>query len=88
MQCGKETERIIQVFKETQTKVAVRTKNTIKNLIKPWPQRDKYVHQMRYMNFPLKYIGHEAVHSPPPSADVNKTGAIPRLSHVSSWHST
>jgi hypothetical protein len=40
MHCGKETKRIIQVFKETQIKVAVRTKNTIQNLIKSWPQTD------------------------------------------------
>jgi hypothetical protein len=35
----------------------------------------------------VKRISHEAHHSPPSSAEVKNRGAIPPLSHTSSWHS-
>jgi hypothetical protein len=36
----------------------------------------------------LKQLGYEADHSPPSSAKVRNDGAIPPLSHMSSWHSS
>lgn len=39
-------------------------------------------------SFPsVKHQGCQADHSPPPSAEAKKGGAIPPLPHVSSWHS-
>jgi hypothetical protein len=58
---GKETKGIAKLFKETNIKLAFRTKNTIQNLVKPRLQQDEYensgVYQMRCMDCPLKYIG-------------------------------
>jgi hypothetical protein len=34
---GKETRKIMKFFKNTQIKVAFRTKNTIQNILKPQP---------------------------------------------------
>jgi hypothetical protein len=33
----------------------------------------------------LKRLGHEAEHSPPSSVMIKKGGAMPPLSHMSSW---
>jgi hypothetical protein len=35
----------------------------------------------------VKRLGREADHSPPPSGEIKKGGAIPPLPHMSSWHS-
>jgi hypothetical protein len=35
----------------------------------------------------VKLQGHEADHSPPSSPEVKKVGAMPLVSHMSSWHS-
>jgi hypothetical protein len=35
----------------------------------------------------VKWEGRDADHSPPSSAQVKNDGAIPPLSHISSWHS-
>jgi hypothetical protein len=35
----------------------------------------------------VKRPGHEANYSPPSSAEVKNSGAIPPLPHMSSWHS-
>jgi hypothetical protein len=57
--CGKETQGIAKLFKETNIKITFRTKNTIQRLVKPCLQRDEYekrgVYQMRCMDCPLKY---------------------------------
>jgi hypothetical protein len=54
---GKETKEIAKLFKETNIKIAFRTKN----LVKPSLQQDEYensgVYQIRCMDCPLKYIG-------------------------------
>jgi chromosome condensin MukBEF complex kleisin-like MukF subunit len=61
MYYGKETKEIAKIFKETNIKIAFRTKNTIQNLVKPRLQQDECensgVYQMRCMDCPLKYIG-------------------------------
>jgi hypothetical protein len=58
---GKETKEIAKLFKETNIKIAFRTKNTIQNLVKPRLQQDEYensgVYQIKFMDCPLKYIG-------------------------------
>lgn len=38
---GKETKEMAELFKETNIKIELRTKNTIQNLVKPRIQRDK-----------------------------------------------
>jgi hypothetical protein len=51
----------MKLFKETQIKVAFQTRNTIQNIVKPYPQTDKYkkngIYQIKYMDCPLKYVG-------------------------------
>jgi hypothetical protein len=58
---GQETRAITKLFKDANIKIALRTKNTIQNLIRPHQQQDKYeksgVYQMKCMDCPLKYIG-------------------------------
>jgi hypothetical protein len=58
---GKERRKITILFKETQIKVAFRTRNTIQNIVKPHSQRDKYeksgIYQMNCMDCPLKSLG-------------------------------
>jgi hypothetical protein len=58
---GNETKEITKLFIETNIKIACRTKNTLRNLVKPLIQRDEYersgAYQMRCMDCPLKYIG-------------------------------
>jgi hypothetical protein len=55
-------------------------------------QTDSGAHQVSYPmgtggSFPgVKWQGREADHSPPSSAEVKKGGAIPPLTHMSSWH--
>jgi hypothetical protein len=53
---GKETKIITEHFKDTQIKVALRTKNMIQNLIKLYLQTDKYEKSGIYQ-MPTKYIG-------------------------------
>jgi hypothetical protein len=56
---GKEEK--LQKFFRTQIKAAFRTRNTIQNILKPWPQTDKYsrsgIYQMKCPDSPLRYIG-------------------------------
>ncbi|PNF31380.1 hypothetical protein B7P43_G10054 [Cryptotermes secundus] len=57
----KEVRKITKLFKDTQIKVAFRTRNTIENILKQKPQIDKYnksgIYQMKCVDCPLKYIG-------------------------------
>jgi hypothetical protein len=39
---GKETRNIAKLFKETEIKIAYRTRNTIENILKHQPKIDKY----------------------------------------------
>jgi hypothetical protein len=39
---GKETKKVTKLFKETQIGTALRTRNTIQNVVKPLPLTDKY----------------------------------------------
>jgi hypothetical protein len=58
---GKEVRTITKLFRDTQIKIAFRTKNTVPNLLKPYPHIDKYsrsgIYQMKCLDCPLKYIG-------------------------------
>jgi hypothetical protein len=51
---GKRTKEITKLFKETNIKIAFRTKNTIQNSVKPRIQQDEYeeggMYQMRCMD--------------------------------------
>jgi hypothetical protein len=57
----KEVRQITKLFKDTQLKVAFRTRNTINNILKHYAQIDKYnnsgIYQMKCVNCPLKYVG-------------------------------
>jgi hypothetical protein len=59
--CGKEVLQITKLFKDTQLKIAFRTRNTINNILKHHTQTDKYnnsgIYQMKCLDCPLKYIG-------------------------------
>jgi hypothetical protein len=58
---GKEVRKITKLFRDTQIKIAFRTKNTIQNILKPQPHIDKYsrsgIYQIKCLDCPLKYIG-------------------------------
>jgi hypothetical protein len=41
--------------------------------------------EARALSLGVKGLGREADHSPPSSAEVKNDGAIPPLSHTSSW---
>jgi hypothetical protein len=46
-------------------KVALRTQNTIQNIIKQHPRTDKYnrsgIYQMKFLDCPLRYIGQKNI---------------------------
>jgi hypothetical protein len=58
---GKETGKITKLFKETQMEVALQTRNTIQDIVKPHSQIDKYetsgIYQIKCMGWPVKYVG-------------------------------
>jgi hypothetical protein len=58
---GKETRKITNLFRDTEIKIAFRTRNTVQNTIKPPTQTDKYeksgICQMKCLDCPLRYIG-------------------------------
>jgi hypothetical protein len=59
MHCRKEAKKIMKRFKGTQIILVLRTRNTIQNMAKLYPQTDGYekkVYQMKSMGCPLKYI--------------------------------
>jgi hypothetical protein len=57
---GKEIRKIKKLFKDTELKIAFRTRNTIQN-IGPTTQTDKYeksgIYQIKCLDCPLKYKG-------------------------------
>jgi hypothetical protein len=57
---GKETRKITKLFKDTEIKMAFRTRNTIQNIVKHPTQMDKYgesgIYHMKCLDCPLKYI--------------------------------
>jgi hypothetical protein len=58
---GKETKKITGLFKDIHMKIAFKTKNTIRNILRLNTATDKYeksgVYQMKCMSCSLKYIG-------------------------------
>jgi hypothetical protein len=52
---------LTKLFKETQIKIAFRTRYTIQDIVKPQSQTDKYdksgIYQIKCLDCPLKYIG-------------------------------
>jgi hypothetical protein len=57
----KKQEKITKLFKDTQRKIALKTQNTIQNLVKQHPRTDKYnkscIYQMKCLDCPRNYIG-------------------------------
>jgi hypothetical protein len=58
---GREIRKITKLFRDTEIKIASRTRNTIQNIVRPTTQTDKYgksgIYQMKCLDCPLKYIG-------------------------------
>jgi hypothetical protein len=57
---GKETKQITKLFKDTNIKIAYKTRNTIQNLTKQHIQSEKYnsgIYQLKCQDCPIKYIG-------------------------------
>jgi hypothetical protein len=56
-----ERKKITELFKDVQIKIAFRMLNTIQNIIKLHPQRDKYnksdIYQIKFPDCPLRYTG-------------------------------
>jgi hypothetical protein len=61
MYCGKEVRQITKLFKDTQLKIAFRTRNMINNILKHHESTEKYnnrgIYRMKCLGCPLKYIG-------------------------------
>jgi hypothetical protein len=53
--------RLFKLFRDTEIKIAFKTRNTIQNTIKPLTQTDKYgksgIYQIKCLDCPLRYIG-------------------------------
>jgi hypothetical protein len=58
---GKEVREVTKIFRDTRTKVAFQTRNTIQDTSRPWPQINKYrrsgIYQMKCLDCPLQSIG-------------------------------
>jgi hypothetical protein len=62
---GQEIRRISKLLQGTSKKMALRTQNTIGNILKPHAQTGKYnrsgIYQMKCVDYPLKYSGKTVV---------------------------
>jgi hypothetical protein len=58
---SKEIRAITNLFRDTEVKIAFRTRYTIQNILKPQPKIDKYnksgIYQLKCLDCPLKYVG-------------------------------
>jgi hypothetical protein len=83
----KETRKITKLFKNTKIKIAFRTRNTIQNIVKQHPQKDKYndsgIYQMKCLDCPLKYVRKRAELSTP---DTRSTYMQSGRITVHPWH--